>query len=45
MCDQIVLMDEGRISAIGKYTELLESNDAFQEMVTGKQKDARPVGT
>ncbi|WP_428398089.1 ABC transporter ATP-binding protein [Marinobacter salarius] len=33
-CDEIVLMEAGRVSAIGNYEELLASSSVFREMTT-----------
>ncbi|MBS8238962.1 ABC transporter ATP-binding protein [Marinobacter lipolyticus] len=33
-CDEIVLMEAGRISATGRYDELVESNSVFREMTS-----------
>ncbi|MEM6742870.1 MAG: ABC transporter ATP-binding protein [Pseudomonadota bacterium] len=35
-CDQIFLLEGGRVSASGKYAELLESNMEFRNMVLGE---------
>ena len=38
-CDRIVLLENGRIAALGRYKELLASNDAFQRLA----REYRPL--
>ena len=38
VCDQIVVMDGGRISAMGTHEELLETNKIYQEVYASQQK-------
>jgi ABC-type multidrug transport system fused ATPase/permease subunit len=32
-CDQIVLLEQGRVLAVGSYDELLAGSDSFRDMV------------
>lgn len=36
--DQIIVMDDGRINAIGTHEELLETNSIYKEIVVSQQK-------
>ncbi len=42
-CDQIVVLDNGQISAVGTYAELLATNPTFQSLASG-QVNARETG-
>lgn len=38
--DKIIIMDDGKISAIGTHEELLKSNDVYKEIYNSQQKGA-----
>lgn len=38
MCDKILVIDDGRVSGIGKYDELLKNNKVFQAIVKSQEE-------
>ena len=44
-CDQIFLLDHGRLQTAGTYSELLESQSAFREMVVGQLPEYRHISS
>lgn len=39
-CDQIIVLDDGHISGIGKHNELLKNNEIYREVYTSQVKGA-----
>lgn len=42
--DKIIIMDKGRINAVGKHEELLKSNKIYQEVYYSQQKGCDDIG-
>ena len=37
-CSRIIVLDQGRIDAVGTHSELLESNEIYREICQSQQK-------
>ena len=40
-CDQIVVLDDGKISAVGTHEQLLQTSSIYQEVYKSQQKGAQ----